>query len=107
MAKTAKTLSPLAIELVEARQSLAFFKERVKYLASQVKEEKLDAKLAKISAREARRAAAIAKAQAKLDRLLAPVGSKAIKANKKPSKVKTTKFTTVVDQFGTTASVTV
>ena len=95
MTKSVKTPSPLAIELVSARQSLAFFKEQVKYLAAQVREEKLDAKIAKIAARQTRREAAIAKAQAKLDRLLAPVGSKAIKANKKPSKAKTTKFAAV------------
>jgi len=39
---------------------------------------------------EVRRANAIAKAQAKLEKLLSkPVGSKAIKANRKPSKVTT------------------
>lgn len=99
MTKSVKTLSPLAVELVSARQSLAFFKEQVKYLAAQVREEKLDAKIAKIAARQTRREAAIAKAQAKLDRLLAPVGSKAIKANKKPSKAKTTKFASVASSL--------
>ena len=39
--------------------------------------------------------------------LMAPVGAKAIKANRKPSKAKTTKFMTVVDQFGTSSSVAV
>ena len=107
MAKTAKTLSPTAVELVSARESLAFYKERVKYLASLVKEEKLDVKIAKIAARTARREAAIAKAKAKLEKLMAPVGAKAIKANRKPSKAKTTKFMTVVDQFGTSSSVAV
>lgn len=101
MAKTAKTLSPLATELAEARESLAFYKERVKYLASMVKEEKLDAKIAKSAARTARREAAIAKAKARLEKLMAPVGAKAIKANRKPSKVKTTKFATVVTELST------
>ena len=44
---------------------------------------------------------------AKLEKLMAPVGAKAIKANRKPSKAKTTKFMTVVDQFGTSSSVAV
>jgi len=101
MTKASKTLSPTAVELVSARQSLAFFKEQVKYLAARVKEERLDAKLAKISARQARRDAAIEKAKAKLERLMAPVGAKAIKANRKPSKAKTTKFASVVTELST------
>lgn len=46
---------------------------------------------AKIAAAEAKRAAAIEKAEARLAKLLAkavgPVGTKAVKANKRPSKV--------------------
>jgi hypothetical protein len=95
---TAKALSPLALELIAARHSLAFFKGQVQFLAAKVKEEKLDAKLAKSAARHereasaaAKREAAIAKAQARLEKLLAKqvgaVGTKAIKANRKPSKV--------------------
>jgi hypothetical protein len=57
--------------------------------------------LAKADARRARRDAAIAKAQARLDRLMAPVGSKAIKANRKPSRAKTTKFASVVTELST------
>ena len=97
---TAKTLSPLAADLAEARSAAKFFKERVQFLAAQVKQEKLDAKLAKSEARRAReakaaarRSAAIEKAQARLQKLLdkqaAPVGAKALKANRKPSKVVT------------------
>jgi hypothetical protein len=96
-----KVLSPLAIELASARQSLSFFKSEVQYLAAKVKLEKFDAKMAKTAARLARRDVAIAKAQAKLDRLMAPVGSKAIKANKKPSRAKTTKFAAVVSMLET------
>ncbi len=96
-----KVLSPLAIELASARQSLSFFKSEVQYLAAKVKLEKIDAKAAKADARIAKRAVAIAKAQAKLDRLMAPVGSKAIKANKKPSRAKTTKFAAVVTELDT------
>jgi hypothetical protein len=97
---TAKTLSPLSVELTEARSMLAFYKGRVQFLAAQVKQEKLDAKLAKSEARRAReaksaarRSAAIEKAQARLQKLLdkqsAPVGVKVLKANRKPSKVTT------------------
>jgi hypothetical protein len=54
------------------------------------------AKLAKAAAAVVKREAAIAKAQARLQKLLdkqsAPVGTKAIKANKKPGAVKITKF---------------
>ena len=88
-----KALSPLAAELVSARASLAFFKEQVKQLTAQVKHERFAVKNDKLVKAEARRAAAIAKAQEKLDKLLAkqaqPVGVKALKANRKPSKVVT------------------
>ena len=96
-----KVLTPLAAELASARQSLSFFKSEVQYLAAKVKLERIDAKLAKADARTAKRAVAIAKAQARLDRLMAPVGSKAIKANKKPSRAKTTKFAAVVTELET------
>ncbi len=96
-----KVLSPLAIELASARQSLSFFMCEVKYLAAKVKLEKIDAKAEKADVRIAKRAIAIAKAQARLDRLMAPVGSKAIKANKKPSRAKTTKFAAVVTELST------
>jgi uncharacterized protein YdaU (DUF1376 family) len=95
-----KALSPLQVELTAARHSLAFFKGQVKFLAAKVKEEKLNSKVDKIAARQDREAAAaakretaIAKAQARLEKLLAkqaqPVGVKALKANRKPSKVVT------------------
>jgi hypothetical protein len=94
-----KVITPLAAELASARQSLSFFRSEVQYLAAKVKLERIDAKLAKADARRARRDAAIAKAQARLDRLLAPVGSKAVKSNRKPSKVKTIKFTAAVNKM--------
>jgi hypothetical protein len=95
-----KAVSPLALELAEARTNAKFWKERAQFLAASVKQERLDAKLAKAEARRekeekaaARRSAAIEKAQARLQKLLEkqakPVGSKAIKANKRPSKVVT------------------
>lgn len=88
-----KALSPLALELAEARTSAKFWKERAQFLAVQVKQEKTDAALAKSAARREREANAIAKAQLKLQKLLdkqaAPVGVKALKANRKPSKAVT------------------
>lgn len=97
---TAKTLSPLAAELAQARTNAKFWKERAQLLVAAVKQERLDAKLAKSEARRAKEDAAatkaadrIAKAQARLEKLLAKqaglVGSKAARANRKPSKVTT------------------
>jgi uncharacterized heparinase superfamily protein len=96
----AKALSPLAVELVSARASLAFFRKQVKDLTAQVKHErfalandKLVKREAKAAALAAKREAAIAKAQARLEKLLAKqvgaVGAKAAKANRKPGKVTT------------------
>ena len=95
-----KAVSPLALELAEARTNAKFWKERAQFLAASVQQEKLDAKLAKTEARRNReslaalkRENAIAKAQVRLQRLLDKqsglVGAKALKANRKPSKVTT------------------
>jgi len=85
-----KTLSPLAVDLVSARASLKFFREQVKQLTLQVKHERFALENDKLVKAEEKRAAAIVKAQARLDRLLSKsvgaVGAKAIKANKRPSK---------------------
>ena len=85
-----KALSPLQAELASARASLKFFRSEVAYLAVKVKAEKEAAIASKIVDREAKQAAAIAKAEARLAKLLAksvgPVGAKASKANKRPSK---------------------
>ena len=76
-------------------------REAVKFLRAAIKEEAIirkqvraDAKAAKIAARaekvaarEAKKAERIAKLEAKLSALKNPVGTAAIKANKKPSKV--------------------
>ena len=97
---SAKALSPLQVELVSAKQSLAFFRDQVKQLTARVKHErfalandKLVQREAKAAAAAAKREAAIAKTQARLEKLLAKqvgaVGAKAVKANKKPSKVVT------------------
>lgn len=77
--------------------TLAQKREAVKALRASIKAEaeakalaKIAAVEAKRAATEAKRAAAIAKAEARLAKLLAkqagPVGSKAVKANKRPSK---------------------
>ena len=95
-----KALSPLAAELVSARDSLKFFREQVKQLSLQVKHERFalanDKRVkaeAKAAAAAEKQAAAIAKAEARLAKLLAkqvgPVGAKAVKANKRPSKAVT------------------
>ena len=94
---TAKALSPLAIELASAKQSLAFFRKEVKDLTARLKQERwsigYDKQIkreAKVAVAAAKREAAIAKAQARLQKLLEkqaqPVGVKALKANRKPSK---------------------
>jgi len=88
-----KSLSPLQVELVSARASLKFFKSEVSFLTAKVKAEKAGNLRDKEQAAEAKRIAAIAKAQARLDKLLSKsvgaVGAKAIKANKRPSKAVT------------------
>ena len=88
-----KALSPLAAELASARASLKFFRSEVSFLAAKVKAEKQNNLLAKEQAAADKRAAAIAKAEARLAKLIAksvgPVGAKAIKANKRPSKAVT------------------
>ena len=85
-----KALSPLQVELASARASLKFFRSEVSYLAAKAKAEKANGLLAKEQALETKRLAAIAKAQARLDKLLSKsvgaVGAKAVKANKRPSK---------------------
>ena len=71
--------------IAELRDSIAFDKRAARIA-------KADAKEAKLAVREAKKADRIAKLQAKLDALLNPVGAKAIKANKKPSKAVITKL---------------
>lgn len=88
-----KALSPLAVELTEAREMFRFYKGRVQMLAAQVKHERFAVKNDKLMKAEARRVVAIEKAEARLAKLIAkqakPVGIKALKANRKPSKVVT------------------
>ena len=78
-----KAKSQLAIQLAEARHALKAQKVVVANLAAKVKAENQAAKATKVEV-------AIAKAQARIQKLLAkqvgPVGSKLAKANRKPSK---------------------
>jgi hypothetical protein len=83
--------SALAVTLSEKRALIKTLKAEVQGLAAQYKLERANKKASKVEAREARKVTAIAKAKAKLEKLMAPVGSKAIKANRKPSKVQVTK----------------
>lgn len=88
-----KAPSTLVSALKQARINLANAKLEVQRLAAGVKQERENAIAAKAQAKADRQAAAIAKAQARLQKLLekqaAPVGVKALKANRKPSKVVT------------------
>ena len=80
------------LTLNQKRAALAALKDAIKAENDMRKALKQDAILAKRAAADAKRAAAIEKAQARLDKLLAKsvvTGSKAIKANKRPSKVVT------------------
>jgi len=108
---TKTSVSPVAVkvatsvELKEAKEMLAFYRGRVAFLRAAVKEQRLDAKIAKSAARNAkmaeREAKAAARAQRKADRIATleaklsalknPVGTKAVKANRRPSKVTVTK----------------
>ena len=99
--KMSKILTPSMTELVaarvalvEARKKTAEAKLVVRALVSKVRTEKSFTKVVKADLVQVKRANAIAKAQARLDKLMAkPVGLKAArKAVKKPSKVVVTKM---------------
>jgi len=76
------------LTLNQKRETLKALKEAIKVDAARAREAKVALKEQKAKNAEFRRYNAIAKAQAKLDKLLSkPVGAKAIKANRKPSKV--------------------
>ena len=61
-------------------------KEAVRLEMAFQRDLKVAAKVLKAQNAQLRKEVAIAKARAKLEKLLAPVGSKALKANRKPSK---------------------
>ena len=89
-----KVLTPSQTELVAARAALVKTKSIVKYLVAQVRAEKSLVKQVKVDLRQVKRANAIAKAQARLEKLMSkPVGLKAArKAVTKPSKVVVTRM---------------
>ena len=89
-----KVLTPSQTDLVAARAALVKTKSIVKYLVAQVRAEKSLVKQVKADLRQVKRANAIAKAQARLEKLMSkPVGLKAArKAVTKPSKVVVTRM---------------
>ena len=87
-----------AFILSAKRTALKELKAEIASLSLRAKEEKMTLRMERAKAVEAKRDSAIAKAQARLEKLLAkkiakevgPVGSKAIKSNKRPSKATVT-----------------
>jgi len=91
--KMSKVLTPSQVTLVAMRAKMATLKSQIKEVALDVRREKVLARQAKADLRQVKRANAIAKAQARLEKLMAkPVGSVARKAAKKPSKVVVTRM---------------
>jgi len=74
------------LTLTQKREAVKALKASIAESVAIRRESKMLLKVLRAEKAEARRVAAIAKAKAKLDKLMAPVGAKAIKANKKPSK---------------------
>ena len=95
-----KILTPSQTELVAARAALVAARQKtaeakliVSALVKQARAEKSLTKQVKADLATVKRSNAIAKAQARLEKLMAkPVGSVARKAAKKPSKVVVTKM---------------
>ncbi len=89
-----KVLTPSQVTLVAMRAKMATLKSQIKEVALDVRREKVLARQAKADLRQVKRANAIAKAQARLEKLMAkPVGLKAArKASKKPSPVVVTRM---------------
>ena len=86
--------SATALKLAEKRAQLKNLKQEVADLAKEHAFLRMAQKMAKTQAAEARKAKAIEKAQAKLEKLLAKTivtGSKANKAARKPGAVTVTK----------------
>ena len=87
----AKVKSALATAIATKRAFLKTVKAELAALTIEYAKERREVKVAKQAAATARKAKAIEKAKAKLEKLMAPVGAKAIKANRKPSAVIVTK----------------
>ena len=88
-----KVLTPSQSTLITMRAEMAALKVKIKEVALDVRREKVLARQAKADLQQVKRANAIAKAQARLDKLMAkPVGAAARKVAKKPSKVVVTRM---------------
>ena len=89
-----KVLTPSQVALVAMRAKMATLKSQIKEVALDVRREKVLARQAKTDLRQVKRTNAIAKAQARLEKLMSkPVGLKAArKAVTKPSKVVVTRM---------------
>jgi hypothetical protein len=74
------------LTLAQKREAVKALKASIAESVAIRRESKALVKVVRAEKAEARRVAAIAKAKAKLDKLMAPVGAKATKANKRPSK---------------------
>jgi hypothetical protein len=70
------------------RDLIAQLRDSIRTDAALKRDAKATAKVEKAAARESKKADRVAKLQAKIDALLNPVGTKAVKANKKPSGIK-------------------
>jgi len=75
------------LTLTQKRAAIIALKESIKETLAYNRQEKEASKLYKAAVAEQKRQDRIAKLQAKIDAIKNPVGSKAIKLNKKPSKV--------------------
>jgi hypothetical protein len=101
-----KTLSPTSVAIADKKAAIAVLKTEIATIRAAAKTARLEAKAnraATVAARKiakenkafdraAKKAARIAKLEAKLMAMKNPVGRLAIKAAKKPSKVKVTKM---------------
>ena len=101
-----KTLSPTSVAIADKKAAIAVLKNEIAEIRATAKAARLEAKAnraASVAARKiakenkafdraAKKAARIAKLEAKLMAMKNPVGRLAIKAAKKPSKVKVTKM---------------
>jgi uncharacterized protein (UPF0210 family) len=84
------TIQNLSIR--EKRALVKSIKEMIKEHAAANRQANFERKQNSANLRAAKKAERIAKLEAKLDALRNPVGAKAIKANKKPSKATVTTF---------------
>lgn len=82
----AKMKSDNVIQLQNAKQALATIKAEINRLKLVVEQEKINAREARKANAEAKAKAAIERAQKRLEKLAKPVGIKAKRAAKRPSK---------------------